>query len=69
MTKRIENGARLDEANKLKHEKLLDIIRRVIANPQHAKDAVDEIAIDWFPVFRVDQKGNFTIIVGSDRKK
>lgn len=56
------------DAEKLKRAKLLDIIGRVIANPENAREVVEEIALDWFPVVSVDPKGKVTIIVGSGRK-
>lgn len=47
-----------------KRAKLLDMIRRVIANPQNAKRVADAIALDWHPTICVGSDGNFTILVG-----
>lgn len=53
----------------LKRAKLRDIISRVMANPQNAAEVAEEIALDWFPMVRVDPKGNAEIVVGSGCKR
>lgn len=59
----------LVETDKIKRDKLRDIIRRVIANPQHVDEVVDEIALDWFPNIHVDQGGCIRVVVGSGVKQ
>ena len=63
-----EAGRLIVDAEKLKREKLLDIIRRVVANPGNAKEVADEIALDWFPKIQVDPKGVIRVVLGSGRK-
>ena len=61
--------ATLVDANKLKRDKLRDIIRRVIANPTNVDEVADEIARDWFPLINVTPQGVMEIIVGSGQKR
>lgn len=49
------------DTDQIKEDRLLDIIRRVIANSENAKEVAHEIAKDWFPVWRVDPDGKFNI--------
>ncbi len=52
-----------------KKTKLLDIIRRAIANPGNLNEVVAEIALDWNPTLQIDTKGNRSFVLGSGRKK
>ena len=52
-----------------KRNKLLDILRRVIANPENLKEVADEIALDWFPMAQVAKDGSVSFVLGSGRKK
>jgi hypothetical protein len=67
METRVETPS--DKLDRAKRDKLLDIIRRVIANPENAKEAADEIAQDWFPMIKVDARGAIHFRVGSGRKR
>lgn len=66
---RERSGILVVGADKIKRDKLRDLIRRVIANPQHINEVTNEIALDWFPTIRVSPKGHLEIIVGSGRKR
>ena len=52
-----------------KRDKLLDILRRLLANPGNAREVADEIALDWFPLVRVNADGSSEFVLGSGRKK
>lgn len=52
---------------KLKRDKLLDILRRCIANPGNVTEVSNEIAKDWFPLMRVSADGSCEIVVGSGK--
>lgn len=52
----------LERMEKFKREKLLDIIRRVTANPGNAEDAANAIALDWFPKFQVKPDGKIDLV-------
>ena len=52
-----------------KRNKLLDILRRVVANPENLKEVADEIALDWFPMAQVAKDGSVSFVLGSGRKK
>jgi hypothetical protein len=43
-----------------KEKALLDVIRRVVANPQNAVRVAIAIAADWSPMAKVDQHGKVT---------
>jgi hypothetical protein len=58
-----------DDVDLMKRRKLLDIIRRVIANPHNAAEAADEIAKDWFPMIHVQRDGAIEIVIGSGAKR
>lgn len=58
-----------EQIEKLKQEKLLDIIRQVIANPHKASEAAREIAMDWSPILYVDAKGECSFMYGSGTKR
>lgn len=64
-----ERGTLIVDINNLKRAKLLDVIRRAIANPQNIQEVVDEIALDWFPSVRADSKGFLEIVIGSGKKR
>lgn len=55
----------MTKIEELKRAKLLDILRRVIANPQNAETVADEIVQDWFPMIEVAGDGSFKLIMGS----
>jgi len=55
--------------DQLKRKKLSDILRRLLANPGTVPDVVEQIAMDWFPVFRIDEKGRTEIVVGDGHKR
>jgi hypothetical protein len=59
----------LFDADRFKREKLLDILRRVIANPGNAAEVADEISRDWFPTWECDPKGNWSVRLGTGQKK
>lgn len=65
----VECGKFVVDAQKIKQRKLLDLMRRVIANPENAKEVANEIAIDWTPMIQVNSNGSMEIIVGSGRKR
>jgi hypothetical protein len=43
----------LEKVEKFKKDKLLDIIRRTIANPGNAEHVAEALAKDWHPLFQV----------------
>lgn len=53
----------IEEFQLLKEERLLDIIHRVIANPQNAKKVAEALAKDWFPICTVTPQGKMEIRV------
>lgn len=53
----------------MKREKLRDILRRVVANPDNLAEAAREIAEDWSPKFHVNPKGKWEIIIGDGKYK
>lgn len=57
------------DLEQLKRDKLADIVRRVIANPQNLTETVTEISLDWFPMMRAVADGKFEIIIGHGKKK
>lgn len=59
----------IDDIDQMKREKLLDILRRVIANPGNVNEVVTEIALDWFPRAQIATDGSVSIVVGSGRKQ
>lgn len=54
----------IEEINFLKYDKLVDILRRVVANPNNIKEVAERIALDWNPVVRIESDGKITIVVG-----
>lgn len=58
----------IPEINRQKQEKMLDIIRRVIANPENAKEVAEQLAMDWFPLCEIDEKG-ISFVIGHGKKK
>jgi hypothetical protein len=51
----------IEEFEKMKRDRLLDIIRRVLANPGEAKRVAEVLARDWTPMWTVDGKGKISI--------
>ena len=49
--------------DQLKRDTLLDLIRRVIANPGNAVRVADAIARDWSPTIHVDGRGNTSLVI------
>jgi hypothetical protein len=47
------------DIDQLKLERLLDILRHVIANPENAPKVAEALARDWFPRLRVGPNGKF----------
>lgn len=66
---RVKQGMLVVDADRIKREKLQDIMRRIIANPSNIDEVVDQVAMDWFPMVRVDPKGRIEIVVGSGKKR
>jgi len=48
--------------DQLKRDRLLDILRRVIANPGNVPQVAETIARDWFPMLRVGPNGKFEFV-------
>lgn len=55
-------GAIHQKLEAAKRERLLDILRRVIANPTNATRVAAEIAAEWDPTFRVRSDGSVEIM-------
>lgn len=64
-----ERGRLVVDADKIKRAKLLDILRRVIANPGNAEEVAREIALDWSPMIRIDSRGRMEVVVGTGAKR
>ncbi len=56
--------------DQIKRDYLLDIIRRVIANPDNAREVADKLAEDWFPPMfsLIDSKGRRDILKSENKK-
>lgn len=59
----VNETSKIDFVN-IKREKLLDIIRRVIANPENAKEVAEEVSRDWLPLIHVDEHNEISFIIG-----
>jgi hypothetical protein len=51
----------LVQIDQLKQARLLDILRRVIANPENAKSVAETLSRDWFPMLHIDATGKVKI--------
>ena len=51
---------RIDE---IKCDRLKDLVRRVMANPDRFDEVVAAIAVDWFPLFVVSSSGGVRVDV------
>jgi hypothetical protein len=58
-----------EDLNLLKTNKLIDLLRRAIANPGNLKEVAEQVALDWFPKFVVDSKGKVSIRVSTSEKR
>lgn len=54
---------RRSEIERIKAERLLGVLRRVVANPQNAEEVAKVLAIDWCPLIKVDEKGHVSFEV------
>lgn len=48
----------MTDMDKAKHDRLLELIQQAVKNPSSAKSVATEIAKNWFPLCKVDPKGN-----------
>jgi hypothetical protein len=62
-------GDHRSSVDQQKRDKILDILRRVIANPFTAPEVASELSLDWNPMIVVDSKGNIDFRVGSGKKR
>ncbi len=53
--------ARVGALEEIKVQRLLDLIRRVVANPQNAEEVARAIAADWTPLWEVSAAGCVSI--------
>jgi hypothetical protein len=58
-----DSAAFLNRVETIKQERLLDILRRLIANPENAPQVAAALAVDWCPVVRVDSQGDIEVIL------
>lgn len=54
---------------KLKRDKLVDLLRRVVANPGHLEEVAEAIAADWMPIQRIDEHGKAEVLIGGESAK
>jgi hypothetical protein len=54
-------GEIIQNLDRAKYERVLDLIRRATANGTHV-DVAKAIARDWFPLCRIDAKGKIEIV-------
>jgi hypothetical protein len=52
---------RISDVTEWKRQKMLDIIRRVVANPINAQDVADELAKDWSPPIAIGTDGSMKL--------
>jgi hypothetical protein len=53
---------------KLKRDKLVDLFRRVVANPGRLEEVAEAIAADWMPILRIDEHGKAEVLIGEAAK-
>ena len=56
------------DLDKMKRDKLYDLIRRAVANGT-ASEIADQIAKDWFPMIRVSANAEIEFIIGDGVKR
>lgn len=59
----VDMGQVMPDFDKIKRDKLLDLFRRVIANPENLAKVVDAVALNWCPPFKIDRKGNTAVVL------
>lgn len=57
----MESLYRIEEAKKVKLERLMELLRGVLAEPSTLNNVANEIAKDWFPMLSVDADGKMTV--------
>lgn len=65
----MSGGRTRGEIEKLRRDKMLDILRRVIANPGNAPDVANQLVMDWFPVIRINADASIEFEIGDGSMK
>lgn len=65
---RLHPAVGIEKLKKVKRDKLVDLLRRVVANPSHLEEVADAVAAGWMPVLRIDGHGKAEVLIGEAAK-